>query len=224
LTIPLKLEGLNRFDNFFTGGNRELVERLRTLMEPAGPLGYWLWGEAGRGRSHLLQAACQEAENAGYRTAYLPLAALPKSPVILEGLDADLIALDDVDLWLGDRAFEAEVMALYQERLASSSRLIVAALENPQRAEFALADLASRMRALTGFEVLAPDDDGLRKILTSSAERQGLTLTPSVLDYWLHRSPRALPVLLEQLEQLDARALTEQRRVTIPLIKEVLAL
>ena len=40
----------------------------------------------------------------------------------------------------------------------------------------------------------------------------------------LHRAPRVLPALLGQLAVLDARALVEQRRITVPLIKAELGL
>ena len=70
----------------------------------------------------------------------------------------------------------------------------------------------------------APDDEGLRAILSAAAHRRGLELTEAVLDYWLHRAVRSLPALLAQLERLDAQALVEQRAITIPLIKEVLEL
>ena len=55
-----------------------------------------------------------------------------------------------------------------------------------------------------------------------ACRRKGLILEESVLDFWMHRSSRHLPDLLEQLEVLDVAALAAQRRLTIPLIKEVL--
>lgn len=223
LTIPLKLEALNRFDNFHPGRNLEAVTSLQTLAGNASEVGYWLWGERGRGRSHLLQAACQAAGAAGRRALYLPLSLLPRNPMILENLHAHLVALDDVDTWLGDRSLESEIMSLYQAALANGSHLVVSAACSAQQASFTLADFGSRMRALTSYEILPPDDEGLRGIIGDAARQRGLSLTRNVLDYWLNRSVRELIVLLEELERLDARALTEQRRITIPLIKEVLA-
>ena len=90
LAFPLRLEGLKHFENFHTGANTELVSRLEALVAARGTLGYWLWGQAGRGRSHLLQASCQHAEQLGYRAAYLPLDLLPRDSLILDGLETDL--------------------------------------------------------------------------------------------------------------------------------------
>jgi len=224
LTIPLHQQELNDFSNFHTGRNEELLARLGALCVNGGSPGLWLWGPPGRGRSHLLQASCQAVEAAGGRALYLPLATLPRDPQILEGLHGDLLALDDVDAWLTEERFESPLMALYQEQVQNSGHLLLSSTTSAQRTMFSLADLASRLRALPGYEVLSPDDDGLREILSKAARRQGLLLAPGVLNFWLHRSVRSLPVLLDQLAELDARALAEQRRVTIPLIKEVLAL
>lgn len=224
LTFPLKLKGLKHFGNYHIGANAELVARLRTLPTDAGTLGYWLWGQPGRGRSHILQASCHKVESDGRRAVYLPFDLLPRDPLILDGLEADLVALDDVDLWLGDETLETNLMALYQRCLEAGASLLCSADLSAQQSKFAIADLGSRLRALAGFEVLPPDDEGLRAILAGAAGRQGLELTDSVLDFWLHRSTRSLPILLQQLEHLDATALAEQRRVTIPLIKQVLAL
>jgi DnaA family protein len=220
LTIPLRFEGLNRFENFHAARNLELVHRLLRLAEDPGRL--WLWGRAGRGRSHLLEAACERMSAGGGRAVYLPLALLPPDPALLDQPEADLVALDDVDGWIGVREREAALMHLYQELTGRGSSLLVTAGQAPGGLTFDLPDLASRLRSLEVFEVQAPDEDDLRRILVERAGRRGMELAPAVLDFWLHRSRRDLPALLDQLDRLDARALEEQRRVTIPLLKEVL--
>ncbi len=223
--LTLRLEGqvLLDFDNFHTGGNAELVHRLRALAQDAESLGAWIAGEPGGGKSHLLQAACRAADTAGRRAIYVPLEGLVQDAHAIE-LEADLIALDDVDAWLGTEVLEPVLMGLYQQQLQSGGQILFASRQTAQRTAFLLADLASRCRALPGYRVVPPDDDGLRTILFAAAHRRGLTLTDAVLDYWLHRAERSLPVLMAQLRALDEQALVEQRAITIPLIKEVLEL
>lgn len=224
LTLLLEAQVLLEFDNFHVGGNAELVHRLNALAQAGESLGVWVTGEPGGGKSHLLQATCQAADRAGRRAIYVPLKDLAQDVQSVESLEADLIALDDVDTWLGEPALEPALMALYQQQLQTGSQIVFAAAQTPQRTSFVLADLASRARALPGYRVVAPDDEGLRAILFSAARRRGLTLTDAVLDYWLHRAQRALPALMAQLQALDEQALVEQRAITIPLIKEVLEL
>ena len=225
LTIPLRLNELCDFANFHTGANTEVVTRLKQFDADTGFSGVWLWGPTGRGCSHLLQAACQRLEAAGRRALYLPLAELPQDPELLAGMaDADLLAVDDIQTWLGSRDTEVALMALYQALLAGGRHLLVAAADTPQRLHFELPDLASRCRALEVFEVRPLDEAGLRVALGAAARRKGLTLEEAVLDFWLHRVSRNLCDLLSDLELLDDAALVEQRRVTIPLIKDVLKL
>lgn len=224
LTIDLHQQDLHQLDNFDAGGNGELVEAIRGLAAGARTPGLLVWGPGGCGRSHLLQAACHAAEAGGRRSLYLPLALLPRDPEVLENLGAGLVALDDVDAWLGTRSLEAALMGLYQRQFDSQRAVLVSAGAPAQRLAFALPDLASRLRALPGFSVRPPDDSGLRRILVAAAHRQGLILADPVLDFWLSRAPRSLPGLLAQLRALERRSLAEQRRITIPLVKEVLAL
>jgi len=66
LTLDLGTPPLATFDNFFAAGNHELVTRLRELEGAlaSGPVAdrtFYVWGEAGSGRSHLLQAVVHEA-------------------------------------------------------------------------------------------------------------------------------------------------------------------
>ena len=225
LTIPLRLNELCDFRNFQTGRNNELVSRLQDLASGNGFAGLFLWGPKGRGCSHLLQAACQRVTAAGRHSVYLPMADLPREPDLLGGMeDAHLVAIDDVQAWLGSPDTEAAVMALYQALLGGGRRLLVASTAAPAQLHFDLPDLASRMRALEVFEVQPLQDEGIRAALAEASLRKGLILEASVLDFWMRRSSRHLPDLLEQLEVLDVAALAAQRRLTIPLLKEVLEL
>ena len=66
------------FDTFLGQGNRELLQVLREQHEPF----VYVWGPAGAGRSHLLQAWAAQAEAAGLSARYLDAAnePLPELP------------------------------------------------------------------------------------------------------------------------------------------------
>jgi DnaA family protein len=225
-----------RFDNFEAGANTELLQRLQApLAEPRAFDGIWLFGPAGRGKSHLLQAtaqaaaaqdssAAQDEPAASLQVAYLPLARIA-SPLALEGLEAmDLVLLDDIDRWLGSEDHERALMALYTGLFQSGARLVVASVAAPAALVTVLPDLASRLRALASFELQDIDDDARARVLVARAQQRGLPLAPEPLRYWLRRGPRDLKRLLEDLELLLDDALGEQSPVTVNSVKRVLQL
>jgi DnaA-homolog protein len=213
------------FDSFEAGANVELISRLRALDQGNTAFcGYYLFGTPGIGRSHLLQAACQR-HGSGAGAIYLPLANVDLRPGLLEGLDSRrLVALDDIECWLGNADAEMALLGLYQELVSAGGRLLISAGQPAAALRFHFADLASRLRALPAYQVQPLDDAGKARILVRLAARRGLELSVAVLDFWLARSARDLPSLLDEFDRLDTAALAGQRRITVPLVKEVLDL
>ena len=185
----------------------------------------WLAGEAGAGKSHLLQGACHAAMARGALAAYLPAALPDAAPDMLDGLESyRLVAIDDVERRLGDADWETALMALYQQLYERSATLVLAASVAPFDLTIGLADLASRLRS---FEVhrLAPlDDDDRERVMQRWAASRGLTFGSDALPFLLRRLPRRMDVLWAAFERLDTAALAQQRRLTIPLVKEILEL
>jgi len=229
LALQFPLSSHYRFDNYIVGANCELVRRLEQMqVEDAGFRGCFLFGAPGVGRTHLLQAAChRQASRGGGRAGgiYLPLADSMVTAELLDGLEGlALVALDDVEAWIGDASREAALLALYQGLLASGGRLLVSAGVAAAQLDFRYPDLASRLRGLPAYQLRELDDRGKGRVLERLARERGLELTDSVLDFWLARSSRSMADLLSQFERLDAAAMAAQRRVTVPLVKQVLGL
>ena len=70
--LPLSVRPHDRalFESFHAGPNAVGVAQLLTLAEHAPPGLTWLYGPAGSGKTHLLQAICARA---GSTALYLPL-------------------------------------------------------------------------------------------------------------------------------------------------------
>ena len=77
LPLGVQLGVSLRFDTFALGANAEIVEALQRLAEGTARAPVWIYGPAGSGRSHLLQAACAAAGVSGRSAAYLPLSQMP---------------------------------------------------------------------------------------------------------------------------------------------------
>ena len=227
LTLAFPLNSQSRFSNFVSAGNEELVRLLQEIdpekMDPRQSRGYFLWGDAGVGKTHLLQAACQKLGESGLTAIYLPLAESDVVPEFLDGLERfPLVALDDLVGWVGKDRHEQALMGLYQGLVETGGRLLVAARR--RELNFRYADLASRLRGLTAYPVHPLDDAGKALVLQRLAGERGLALDRTVLDFWLSRGSRALSDLVRQLDVLDQAAMQAQRRITVPLLKQVLSL
>lgn len=213
------------FEAFFVGPNRFAVEVLRGMADGTGERQALLASGTGLGKSHLLQATCRRAADAGARCAWLPLDGEAGADAgILEGLEAlDLIALDALDAVVGDAAWERGLFGLINAARASGARLLFAARAVPAGLPLALPDLASRLTWGPVLQLAPLDEAGKRAALMARAGVLGLDLPDAVADYLLRHFARDLAGQLERLDTLDRASLASGRRLTVPFVKEVLA-
>jgi DnaA family protein len=223
--LPLSLRIPDRavFGSFLPGPNLEVLEHVRQLA--VGGSGFtWLCGPPGSGKTHLLQAACAAASVAG-PAGYLPLAELASlGPGVLEGMQLPCLCLDDLDRVIGKEDWERALFGLWHEIQDGQGRLLVAAQTPPALMSFRLPDLASRFAASTVLLLRALDEAEQQEALQLRARVRGVELPPEV-SRWLQRHfPRDMHRLYALLDTLDEAALVQQRRLTVPFIRQVLGL
>lgn len=221
MALPLRLADHAVFESYFPGRNAALVASLAELAGATGAAGYWIWGPASSGKTHLLQATCDKA---GDRSVYVPLAMLAEAgPGIIDGLASrELICIDDLETVAGDENWEQALFALCNEVLDANRSLVVSATMAPRECPIDLPDLQSRLARLATFQVQALSDDERIRALQLRAEHRGLDLPDDTAQFLLKRSRRDMASLYELLDKLDRAALRAQRRLTIPFVKEVL--
>lgn len=221
MALPLRLADHAVFESYLSAGNETLVAALAGLAEEMGGQGYWIWGAAATGKTHLLQAVC---EKAGDRSVYVPLRMLAQSdPGILDGLATrELICIDDIDSVAGNSAWEEALFALCNEVLDADRSLLVSAAMSPRECPIELPDLQSRLARLATFQVQPLSDDERVQAMQLRARLRGLDLPDETARYLLSRNRRDMASLYELLDKLDSEALRAQRRLTIPFVKEVL--
>lgn len=219
--LPLGANPRHTFENFCADGPSAALAALRELPERGGRL--WLCGAAGAGKSHLLQAACQRARADGRAAAYLPLGRRELEPAALQNLERmALVCLDDLDAALGDAAWERALFALLGRAQARGPALALAARQAPADAPAALPDLQSRLRGAALFRLrpLAPERQP--EALRRRARSQGYELSAPAVAYLQRRVARDLETLCPLLDRLEERAFRERRRLTVPLLRELL--
>ena len=224
LALGLALEPALSFDSFIPGPNGEALDAVRRLAAGAGEPYLYLWGRAGVGKSHLLQAACAAAHAPERPVAYLPLAqAVTFGPELLQDLESmALVCLDDLHHLAGRAHWEEALFDLYNRIRDANASLLVSADRPLTRLPVRLPDLASRLAWGPSYQLQPLADSELLPALTRLAAERGLRLPADSAQYILRRCPRDLGYLQGLLERLDRASLAAQRRLTLAFVREQL--
>ncbi len=224
LPLALRFPPDQRFDTFVAAPDGALAQ-LRALGQGQGDaVSVYIAGTAATGKSHLLLATCAEAEAAGRRTAYLPLAAAAgRLRDALEAFEhADLVALDGLEAIAGQRADEVALFDAHNRARDAGRRLLYAGRAMPDGLDLVLPDLRSRLSQCARIALEPLDDNGRADVLRLRAQRRGLQLDDAAIDWLLKRVDRDLVSLTALLDRLDRESLAAQRRLTVPFLRSVL--
>lgn len=223
LPLEIQLRDEATLENFLAESPMQpIVAALQRGAEASAEAVIYLYGPAGTGKSHLLQAGCHLA---GSDALYLPLGELGQYPPedVLQGVESlDLVCLDDIDRVLGNADWELALFNLYNRAREQGCRLLVAGNAAPRALAMDLADLRSRLSWGVVFQLAVADDMHKARILRFRAARRGLQMPEEVATYITSRATRSLAHLLELLDRLDRASLTEQRPLSIPFVKKTL--
>lgn len=221
LPLALSLNPHTSIGSFVVGQNGAAIEHLKRIALGERRESLWFFGQPSTGKSHLLAAACRMAGEAGLRPIYLQLDP-HGDPGMLRELEAlDLIALDDVHRVAGVPAWEAALFSVFNARLERGG-LLAAASAAPQDCGFNLADLTSRAGAAAIYRLEFLGDHELQAAVIGHATRRGLSLEGPEANYLLQRVSRDLGELTALLDRIDRYSLATQRKITIPLLREVI--
>ncbi len=224
LPLGLRLRDGSSFENFLAGPNGEAFEQVRAVC--AGGHGtavpIYLWGESAAGKTHLLEAVCRCVKEAGRQPAYVPLrdkSAL--SPAMIEDLEATVACLDDLETIAGDDAWERALFRLWEARRGQPGALIMTANSPPANLNLTLPDLVTRFSSAAVYALKPLDDEAKIEALRLRARNRGLDVTGDVARYIINRYPRDFPSMVRLLDRIDVASLAQQRRVTIPFLREL---
>ncbi len=204
--LPLLIPSASLYDeaSFLPAASNEAARTWlgRTELWPDQRLA--LWGEADRGKTHLLRIWAR-------RTGAVVLDG-PGLAGFPEIVSAFGVAVDDAD-----RAEEAALLHLLNTARDLGRFVLLAGRLPPARWPVTLRDLTSRLRAITAVEVGAPDDDLLRSLLLHwLAEQRLVADDPALHERMLTRLPRSPRALRAAVMRLDRDALISRRRTVTP--------
>ena len=214
--IPLAIgpESQPNFDNFVPGANRPALEHLRALALPAAPV--YLWGPGGCGKTHLLQALAGRCQARGLVVGWFDAA--DRLPWVLSPGWAGVV-VDRCEML--DDAAQHAAFALFEDATAHGVQWLAAGrlppVDLPLRE-----DLKTRLAWGHVFAMHPLPDADTRAALRREADRRGIFLSDEVMAFLLTRFERDLGHLMQLLDRLDRYGLAHGRRVTVPLVRQML--
>lgn len=202
--------------SFVIGRNAELMALLARVAQRAvdslNERFIYLWGEAGSGKSHLLQALAS-AKDAKLITADAVEDSFAYQP------DIRLYLLDDCDRLAPVTQIAA--FALYNQVRENGGVLLAAGAQAPAALSLR-EDLRTRLGWGLIYQLHGLSDEEKIAALQQAAETRGLALSAGVLPYLMTHFRRDMPSLSAMLDALDRYSLETKRPITLPLLKELL--
>ncbi|MEL0082509.1 MAG: DnaA regulatory inactivator Hda [Gammaproteobacteria bacterium] len=226
LNLDIQLRVASRLNNFITGSPQaqELKTRLEQLIELPREQPIFIYGAPGSGKSHLLQGTCHLARQQGIVAGYLPLSELTRTtPDLLASLSQlELLCVDDVHSVGGHGEWENALFNLYNESQQQQRLLIFAGQYRPADCGIELADLSSRLSWGLIYALPALDDQQKKLLVKQRGDDLGLAIDEATCDYIMLRCDRETGKLMQFLDRIDQHSLAKQRRITVPLVRELL--
>ncbi len=167
-------------------------------------------GPAGCGKTHLAHIWQQKTQALFLRD--LDQANVPASPHACYILESAILGGGN----------ERALLHLFNYLQEKNGFLLMTAREAPQRMEYRLPDLASRMKAALAIRIDQPDDALLETLMIKYFVDRQLRVGPDVRAFLLARMERSFAALHKIVEEIDKRALVEQRKVTVPFVRALL--
>ncbi len=220
----IRLQDNATFENFYAKQNQQVFAFLHDLFLSDENYTY-LWGNTGAGCSHLLQASCHNAHDLNKQAMYLPLKEfIHLTPDVFENLEImDLVAIDDIQCVAGKANWEEALFHLFNRLRANKCYLIIGANTPPNSLNILLPDLLSRLTWGITFKLNGLIDDDKVAALCMRATHRGMHMPEEVANYLLRHYSRTTSHLFTALDKLDLASLAQQRKLTIPFVKQVLS-
>ena len=224
LLLQIHLDDSTTFESFYVSDeNQQVVNYIQSIVENDSDQFVYLWG-SGAGCSHLLQALCHQYHGKGLAAAYIPLTNVHQFTTdIFSNLEQlALVCVDDIQQITGTQEWENALFILYNNLRERGVKLVVAATTGPRNLSISLTDLASRLQWGISYQVQPLNDEGKICALQLRARLRGFNLSAQVGEYILQRNERNIASLFEVLNRLDRGSLETKRKVTVPLVKQVM--
>lgn len=218
--MPLDLghrTALGRQDFLVATNNQDAVAWIDLWPEWPAP-SIILYGPVASGKTHLGAVWAEKS------SAICVKASTINEDVIRDIADMNHhVIIEDGDALIGNLAGEKGLFHLYNIFKEEQRSFLLTLKEPPVRRRFALPDLASRLRAAPSVAIREPDEDLLGAVLVKHFSDRQIRVGADALNYILPRIERSFEAVRDLVEEADKRAMAEQRKISIPLLRDILS-
>lgn len=176
-----------------------------------------LIGPAGAGKTHLLSIW---ADLAGAEVLSTDEISQMNIDDLVEQNTA--LAIDDLDRVVSSPDSQEALFHLYNAAINHRTDVLITSNRPVNQLKLELDDLASRLKAAPSVKIDPPDDDLLEPLLMKMFADRQLIVPKRVVNYLIKRMERSFHNARLWVEKLDKAALSQQRRITLPLARKTL--
>jgi chromosomal replication initiation ATPase DnaA len=213
LTLDLPHLSATGAEDFLVSATNQAVTDLITRWPDWPAPSVVVCGDAGVGKSHLVQIWVENSSGMSIAAAALSDAALSAL------LPARAIAIEDLDRGIGD---EKALFHLLNRARDGHCSLLFTARREPGDLAVDLPDLRSRLRATPVVRIGPPDDALLQALLVKLFADRQLRVEPAVIRYLTTHMERSAEAAVRTVAEVDRLALATHRKPSAALAGQAL--
>jgi DnaA family protein len=224
--IPLRFEfqSNQNFSTFYHGDNEETIDHLQQFCHSSEQQIY-LWGAAGTGKTHLLQATTQEVNKQSKSCFYFSFNnRYLTDPSMLAGLESlDIICFDNIDHIAGNKEWEQAFFNFFNLHRDRNKQLILSSSCPPKYLGIELSDLKTRMSWGLTLKIKELSDEQQLNALIYKANSLGFEIPTQVGRYIMNHYASDLPSTWSLLKKIELATLSAKRKISIPFLKQIMS-
>ncbi len=219
LGLPITLDSKMLLENLV--GNQQILDFINQLYFQEHSAEIYVYGETGKGKTHLLQGAISRALAKKKNGMYIDCNE-PMPGHVIDYIDQlDWIGIDNINQI--DSQQQHLFFDLYNRAKLSEVSILVSGPTAPNNLSI-MKDLKTRLGLATVFELEELNDDLTKEVLKNQMSERNLTIEIKVYEYLFKHYSRNVNILISAINLLDRASLQSKQGITIPFVKKTLNL
>ena len=168
------------------------------------------------GKTHLSKILIKNASN--YKALYIDR---DYQNILDKFESSDILILENIDKVKYDKS-EQDLFHIINLVKENNKKLLMTSRKSISEIDISLEDLKSRLNSILEAKINEPDDQLMELILIKIFNDKQLKINPNVIDFLMSRLVRSYKSINLFIEKIDNFSLEKGKKITIPLINDLL--